>query len=327
MSIKKFYMKRTSTLQKIKITGEICMGNFEKIIEEICDERRLSLSKYLNGELLRLESLDNQVTILNYEFPLNTAPVSVLCNDRVATSDILMDYDVPVVTQHYLASPGSMSFHDQPWTTTDIKGYIDSWGTIVCKPNTGPCGDNVFYVNTEKELFKCVYSIFNDNSGAAISKYMPADMEYRVVMLNGNPLLVYKKVLPSVFADGIRTVSALVGRLYKHPVIERDFIPNKGDSVPVDWRHNARHGVKVYRLDSSEVDPIIIDVAINTCKALGCSLACVDVLSTDSGYKVIEVKTSVKLERFSAVNEDYYAIAKSVYSKLVDYSFLAIDKN
>src|SRR3546814_15401171 len=57
---------------------------------------------------------------------------------------------------------------------------------VVCKPNDGKRGQNVFRVQSPSDLQTVTYRIFAESKALAIAPFFQYDHEYRSVFLRGN---------------------------------------------------------------------------------------------------------------------------------------------
>src|SRR3546814_11038605 len=68
---------------------------------------------------------------------------------------------------------------------------------VVCKPNDGKRGQNVFRVQSPSDLQTVTYRIFAESKALAIAPFFQYDHEYRCVVLRGNVEAVVRKSLSS----------------------------------------------------------------------------------------------------------------------------------
>src|SRR3546814_1564584 len=66
---------------------------------------------------------------------------------------------------------------------------------VVCKPNDGKRGQNVFRVQSPSDLQTVTYRIFAESKALAIAPFFQYDHEYRCVVLRGNVEAVVRKSL------------------------------------------------------------------------------------------------------------------------------------
>ena len=78
------------------------------------------------------------------------------------------------------------------------------------KDNKGYCGNNVFWVKNKTQIKKAVNKIFKQNLDLAVCPYVDIEDEFRLIMLNGECKVCYKKVRPYVIGDGKLNVKNLI---------------------------------------------------------------------------------------------------------------------
>src|SRR3546814_5402515 len=66
---------------------------------------------------------------------------------------------------------------------------------VVCKPNDGKRGQNVFRVQSPSDLQTVTYRIFAESKALAIAPFFQYDHAYRCVVLRGNVEAVVRKSL------------------------------------------------------------------------------------------------------------------------------------
>src|SRR3546814_5837872 len=80
---------------------------------------------------------------------------------------------------------------------------------VVCKPNDGKRGQNVFRVQSPSDLQTVTYRIFAESKALAIAPFFQYDHEYRCVVLRGNVEAVVRKSLRMLQGDGKRTIGEI----------------------------------------------------------------------------------------------------------------------
>ena len=204
---------------------------------------------------------------------------------------------------------------------------------IVCKPNEGTGGADVFRVSTEVELEAAVNKIFQRNRSLCLSPFITDVRELRFVILDGVCEVAYEKVRPFVTGDGKSTTARLVGTsewgIALDPrgrsasdanPIDWGSVPSRGERVLLSWRHNLGKGTKCRLL--SETDSGFDHgrtVATAACTALGLRAASVDVFATNDSFMVLEANGGITdRESLASQSEQTRAIAKQIYGKILD---------
>lgn len=319
--------------------------NFVKIIKEICSEEGILLRSYSSDWIFMLEKDGKRGIIMGYQFGLNSASVNMLCCDKCAASDLMTEFGIPNIGHVLFASPENQKFIGYPGFWRDLLALLDQHGTIVCKPNEGTGGENVFKCSTDCELEAAVHRIFAKSDYLAVSKYYEIEDEYRAVILDGEIRLLYRKRRPQVIGDGIHTVSELIlaegaafgmdsGHISKAELARS---PAKGERVLLNWRHNLGQGARADILTESfsrekpvcpdeggqarrrstsgksAISDRIADIARRVYEEIGVRFASVDIVDTEDGLKVLELNSGVMMENFAGQDESSYQTAKEIY--------------
>lgn len=259
------------------------MRNFIKIMHEICEEEGIELREYSGDWVLSLHRNGKCSYIIGNKFDLNSASVDAICCDKTAASDVMQQYGIPHV-EHFL-----FRLDGDSWS--EIGGLLSKYGALVCKPNNGCGGKQVFKAITMQELVAAVNDIKESGSHVAICPYYDVKNEYRVIILNGVVKLVYKK--------------------------ERQYSVEDGKLMYIDWRHNLCKGAKAEVIDFTDVDAQIYEIVHDVVRKMNVKFASIDVIECADGYRVIEINSGVTMAYFSKQDDRFYNIAKEIYREAV----------
>lgn len=297
-------------------------SNFVKIIREICAEEDIVLRSYSADWIFMLEKEGRRGIIMGYQFGLNSASVNMLCCDKCAASDLMTEFGIPNIGHVLFASPENQKFMGFPGFWRDLLALLDKYGTVVCKPNQGTGGENVFRCSTDCELEEAVHKIFVKSDYLAVSRYYEIEDEYRAIILDGEVRLLYRKRRPQVIGDGVHTVAELAATenmagmdYYSGGGLAR--IPAEGERVLLNWRHNLGQGARADLLADGPVKNEIREIAGRVYKEIGVRFASVDVVATLEGLKVLEINSGVMMENYAGQDAESYAIAKEIYRDAV----------
>ena len=98
----------------------------------------------------------------------------------------------------------------------------------------------------------------------ALSPFLEISAEYRVILLDGQPKLVFEKK--------------------RHGK---------------QWRHNLKYGSAPEVITDRTLYKELVALAITTLDALQGRLAAIDIIDTPDGYKIMEVNSGITLSLFS----------------------------
>jgi glutathione synthase/RimK-type ligase-like ATP-grasp enzyme len=205
---------------------------------------------------------------------------------------------------------------------------------VVCKPNEGTGGRDVWRTRTLVELEAAVHRIFARTRALCLSPFHAIDAEYRVYVFRDVARIVYAKERPRAVGDGRSTLLELVladpalapalaarmGASGEARAGELDLarVPAAGEAVLLNWRHNLGQGGSPRLLDEADPRvPRLVELARNAARTLGIELAAVDVVDAGGELKVLEVNCGIMMESFARSSAENRARAKSFYEAIV----------
>ena len=202
---------------------------------------------------------------------------------------------------------------------SNLINRLNKYGKLVCKPNNGTGGDEVYLVTNQAELENATNIIFTDSDAMAISPYVEIIDEYRCVVLDGKIKLVYKKKRPSIIGDGIRTVNEIIAKSRGADMtpMSENIVLAEGEEHILNWKHNLGLGASAKIVPLQECNPINFNLAKQVAHKLNIRFASIDIVLVGSEYKVLEVNSGVMLEFFSRESENNYQIAKYIYKDAI----------
>ena len=208
------------------------------IIEDICKEQGIKLTRLSDDWVLRLEKGDKLSHVIGYKFSLNGSAEAEIAQDKVATYEILSTGGINAVEHRLVRTKAS-----------DVFGWESMFdkGSVVAKPLDGTSGHGVRVCHDAEEV-----KAYIDDSGIeawAISPLLDIDKEIRVILLDGEPLIGIEK--NPVLIDGLKIFNLGQGATAKRIPIGED-IADLAKSAT--GRINLRiASVDIAVLDSGEV--------------------------------------------------------------------------
>jgi glutathione synthase/RimK-type ligase-like ATP-grasp enzyme len=255
-----------------------------------------------------------------------------IANDKAATAEVLEMAGVACVPHILFSSPEMNEYVAQPGSWEAMLRLLDACPQgIVVKPNEGTTGESVFMVKTKPALELAVSRIFAAHLSLAISPLVDIQDEVRVVVLDGDPIVVYGKNRPSIVGDGQRSLlelalaatpaaqrsTVLPGMIGDLDKAELDSILPAGQRRVLNWRHNLDSGAHPTLLHEGNVRDACVKIAIRAAKAIGIRFASVDVVQVDGAWQVLEINSGVMMEALSKLHPDLvYAAYNSALDKV-----------
>jgi glutathione synthase/RimK-type ligase-like ATP-grasp enzyme len=265
---------------------------YEKIIFEICDCLGIVCRRF-EPNCLALTWNDQTQYIWSRRFPQNSATSSRIIDSKCMCSSILADC-----------------------------------GGVVIKPNDSYEGKGVYLCFSQKEIECALYKSFQSHSIVAAAPYINAHAEYRIVYLDGECLLLYKKKLPEVIGDGHLSLKALAEHL---GVNEPDFcqkdqlniVPARGEHITVGWKFNLSCGSTPEVIDRFSAPQLLLDIATKAAETVNAKFVSIDLLEESGSHDlmVLELNAGVAMDQFIIKNPDGRKIAYSIYEKSIKNMF------
>jgi glutathione synthase/RimK-type ligase-like ATP-grasp enzyme len=304
-------------------------------LREICARRGISLTAFSGDWLFCLQKEGRLTYIFGYDFGINNAAAKMICKDKTATSDLLGFHQIPCIEHRIFHGPQLAAYVPMGGSWREMLAFLESCPMgVVCKPNEGTGGNSVFRATTAAQLEAAVYQIFARNRSLCLSPFEDFEHEYRVALLDGEIQFIYRKVRPSLRGDGKHSVRELflvslhrtpdlsdqIAKMKSLPEMEVDWdrVPPAGEAVTMNWRHNLGLGASPELLTPE--DPMweaTSSLALRAAKALDVRLASVDLASTRSGLKVLEINSGIMMESLVRIHPEGEAMATRFYDRII----------
>ena len=296
---------------------------FNMLIKEICNELNIEYT-YLSKEwLIKLTKNNKTVYLANNKFPLNNHVVGLIMDDKYATYEVLKDLDIPVAKHHIFYSENNHKKYTQGCNSNeDLQNIFDEYNrNVVVKPNNGYQGIDVYHITNYSDLTNTTNKLFKNNYSISICPYYHIKNEYRVVVLDNDIKLLYKKNNPTIVGDGIHSIKELLIEFnpyyFSKLSLPEDILP-KGEEYTYDFRFNLSKGSTA----SIDIDAKIKDALIKISKSIttktNIRFATIDIINTtDDELLVLEINSGVTIDKAIKFLPDGYNIAKSIYKEAI----------
>lgn len=301
------------------------------IIEEICIEQGIACERFSYDWIFRLTKNGKTAHIFGYQFENNSATAQLICTDKCASSEILHSKGIPAVEHFFFISPDDLHYIGLEGNWPRMLDLLKKYGRLVCKPNEGTGGIDVFQVSSAAELELAVNTVFSHSRSLALSPFYPIDQEYRVILLNDEVKLVFSKTIQSLIGDGQSSFRQLL--LQQNPALletvpTSEFgedllnkISKSGEKIPLNWKHNLGQGAQPEVITDSTLVGQLSHLALQAARAVGVRFASVDIIRTGGEFKVLEINSGIMMESFARMNLQNYQLAKSIYQEALDSLF------
>jgi glutathione synthase/RimK-type ligase-like ATP-grasp enzyme len=271
-----------------------------------------------------------------YDIGLNSAVAHRIANDKAATAEVLAMAGIACIPHTLFLSPEMNQYVSQPGSWEPMLRLLaEHPNGIVVKPNEGTTGESVFMVSTRPALELAVSRIFASHLSLAISPRVDIEDEVRIVILDGEPVVLYSKNRPHVVGDGQHSLLELA--LAATPVAQRstvlpgmiadldkadlDFVLPLGQRRVLNWRQNLDSGACPILLSHGKSRDACAEIAVRAAKAIDIHFASIDVVQVDGAWQVLEVNSGVMMEALSELHSDLvYATYNSALDRLFQSS-------
>ncbi len=254
-------------------SGGKSVRNFVKIIQEIAVKYGWNCETASKNWLIRLKGHRVEKLIYGFDIGLNSSATAKFCDDKASTSTALGT--IPHIDHQLFLKPtkGVYPQESQHGIWPKIFEYGSAHGfNLVVKPKAESGGKDVFHTKTAQELENAGQQLFEKYSDLCVSPFFEIKHEYRLVMLNGQPQLIIKKIRPHLIGDGVSNLLKLTsdyaslsgknslknfGEMTAN--LPHDMIPAEGELVYLTWKHNLCNGASAEFIelpDSLTSEPI-----------------------------------------------------------------------
>lgn len=296
------------------------MCSMQSILKDICDKKGIKFTLVSNGLLSILEKEGKTRYLIGTKFDLNNHVVGNICDDKYALYSVLDYFKIPVA-EHLLIN--------RNYNKEEIMRFWKNNNfNVVVKSNIGKCGNDMYHVTNEKELFEKINELLDRFYSISISPYYEIENEYRTIILNGKVELIYGKIKPVIVGDGKRSIYELLcefNPIYfknRKEVLGFDKILNIGESYEYNWQFNLSKGSMPFIPDDVELINNIKALALKVVETVNLKFVSVDIIKLNTGeLLVLEVNSGVTLSHFIQLIENGKNIAIEIYSKVIDEMF------
>jgi glutathione synthase/RimK-type ligase-like ATP-grasp enzyme len=259
---------------------------FVEILREICEENGYDFRSYSEEWLLEIvDTVNNRRTVaVGYNLDLNSGISNLLAQDKVLTSTLLSEKGVYNVKHFQISSDDVRKYLNKKQTQKEnIEEILEHINLpIVVKPTQGMAGQDVYLCHTQQDIDDRVAHIARTDD-VCLSEYIDSKYEYRIYMLDHEPLFLYRK--------------------------------DKRD----DWRHNLSLGAIPEVLNLSDHGDLV-DIARRVCRVMNLGCSAIDFLVNDGVYTVLEVNNGISMTHFAAMSSEYRQLAKDAHIKMLEKS-------
>lgn len=296
---------------------------FNKIIKEICKELNIQYTYLSKDWIIKLEK-DNKIKYLSgNKFDLNGHAVGLIMDDKYAFYDTLKNIDIPACIHNIIyRENNNYEYAKNCHTKEDIISYFNKYNSdVVIKPNIGSLGLGVYHITNKDELLEKTNELLKENFSISICPFYNIKNEYRVIILDNNIKLIYKKQNPIVTGNGINTLKELLIKFNKYYYQDKEIIniiPKKNEKYTYDWHFNLSRG-SIASLDiEDKLKEKLSLIAKKVSKEVGITFASIDIIELyNKELLVLEANSGVTIDKVIDFIPNGYNIAKEIYKEAI----------
>jgi glutathione synthase/RimK-type ligase-like ATP-grasp enzyme len=256
---------------------------FVDAIRRYCRARGITCEVKSEGWLIIMQRGERRHLAFGYDVGLNSAMAHRIANDKSATAEVLAHSAIACIPHTLFLSPKLGDYAPAGGARESMVELLHGYPQgLVVKPNEGTSGRFVFKVTSEAELDHATSEIFASHLSLAISPFVEIEEEVRVILLDGDPRVVYRKQRIS------------------------------------DWRHNLDFGARPILLEQGEAPEACIAMAIQAAAAIGIRFASVDIVRVAASWKVLEINSGVMME---VLGKQHPELVYATYAAALDKVF------
>ena len=297
------------------------MNEFNELIKKIGDELGIKVT-FLSDNWLTVLEKDKQIHyIQGYKFDLNNHGIGNILDDKGLFYDLLKYKHLPIIEHQVIFKD-----YDKNFVLNYFKSHHNE---IIVKGNIGTCGEEVFKVNNEKDLFNKIDSLFLKEFSTSLCPYYDIQNEYRVIVLDGKARIIYGKERPFIIGNGINTVKELAfkfNELYKEKefLIEKpSYIPSIGEKVDLNYQFNLSRGAIMFTDIPVNLKNKLTRLALQVTNSCNITFASIDIILTrDNELLIMEANSGVMTNNYMRFNKEKgYTEVYNLYKDAIKLMF------
>lgn len=295
---------------------------YKEMIKKICDELNIKCDFISKDYVCVLKKGNVKKVITGYKFDLNPHALGLVFDDKYATYEYMKLLNIPVVTHSIIYNENNLKEY-----ALNCKGlsYLEELfykynKDIIIKINNGTCGRGVYHVtdiNTAKDRY---LKLISKHYSLSICPYYEIENEYRVIVLNNNIKLIYKKINPCIYGDGKSTIKELLTKFnYEYfkdyDKDNKDVVLKNNEKYVYDFRFNLSNGA-ICNFDILKKDKDSIVSIVNEVLKTGIKFGSIDILKSNNEFYVLEVNSGVMMDNL-IIENNYYDEAYKIYKDAI----------
>ncbi|MBQ8892609.1 MAG: hypothetical protein IJ068_07090 [Bacilli bacterium] len=299
------------------------MSNFFTIIRKICDKNNIKFTLLSRDWVIMLEKENKHRFIVGYKFELNNHAVGEICDDKFALFDVLSSNNIPVVEHNILYSKTNLNYYAIGFNSYDkVKEYFKEKKKIVIKSNTGTCGSEVYKIDNVEEIDNVLDKLLSNNFSISYCPYYSIQSEYRIIVLDNNIKLMYKKIKPVVIGNGKNTIRELLStfneQYFKNKLDDSkyDRVLKMNEIYEYSWKFNLSRGATISFDIDNKTKVNLTNIVDKVLKTISLNFASIDIVEVDNNFLVLEINSGVMMDNLYNMI-DNKKIVEDIYEEAI----------
>ncbi|MFZ4573926.1 MAG: ATP-grasp domain-containing protein [Phycisphaerales bacterium] len=297
---------------------------FSRLLADVARSRGDSVDELGDGWILRFRRGDTVRHAWGFNLELNSSAAHLLACDKSAASEVMAREAIPHVPHRAFLHPRMGPYAAREGFWRPAMECFEAWRrNVVVKDNNGTGGVGVYRATTPRGLEAAFLMLFQRVHAVCLCPYSEIVGETRFVLLDGECLLAFEKVRPTVTGDGVRPLRALAAgggvEIDPETVADVEEILPAGATRLLSWRHNLGQGARAREIDPASHDGY--ELARRAARAVNLRFGSVDVVTTPRGNEILELNAGVMLEAVARQLPQGEPRARAIYQRAYDASW------
>lgn len=299
------------------------MPMFKEIIKEICEYLNIKYTFLSKDWVIKLEKNNEVRYLTGNKFDLNGHAIGNIMDDKYALYEVLKELNIPVCHHRIIYHKNNNQSYTIGCNTEEyiLNCFNEFHSDVVIKPNKGAMGINVYHITDKEELLTKTNELLINNYSISICPYYHIKNEYRVIVLDNQIKLIYKKINPTVIGDGKSSLKELLTKFNNNYYSDKDIphiIPKTNEIYTYDFHFNLSKGSIASLNIEDNIKEKISKIAIDVSNKVGIRFASIDIIeTTDNELLVIEANSGVTINKAINYIPNGYNIAKDIYKEAI----------
>lgn len=304
--------------------GMYMLNKFRIMIEKICERNGVNCKLLSKDWVMMLEKNNKIRFITGCKFSLNNHAIGEILDDKYALYEVLRQKGIPVI-EHNILYP-SYNMNDYALGANDsklVKDYfLENNNSIILKPCKGTCGQGVYNITSIDNIDETLENLFLKNTSISYCPFYNIKNEYRIITLNGNIEMIYKKKRPVVKGNGKESIRDLLLKFnyaFFHDKLndeKYDIILNNEETYEYNWKFNLSNGAIASFDINSSIKEKIETIAKDIIDKLELKFVSIDIVETEDELLVLEINSGVMMENLINMVDDVKKI-EGIYEKAI----------